>query len=108
MKAEVGMRNTESGEETKYLIFAPLAVRPEMKTRIWAVKPKTGGIIGTVRWFGPWRQYALFPVMNSIYERQCLRDIADFCERKTKEHRSARKSSTTTDLLPLASGEQSL
>lgn len=87
MKSEVGSRKSEVSEETKYLIFVDLQARPEMRTRIWAIKPKTGGIIGQIRWFSSWRQYALFPTQNSVFERQCLRDIADFCERKTKEHR---------------------
>jgi hypothetical protein len=44
-----------------------------------------------VRWYGKWRQYAFFPMPNTVFERQCLRDIANFCEAKTRERRQARR-----------------
>lgn len=49
--------------------------------------------LGTVGWYGPWRQYSFFPnpVLDLVFEKQCLRDIADFCESKTKEHDKRRR-----------------
>jgi len=52
-------------------------------------------VLGEVKWFGCWRQYAFFPFPGTAYERQCLRDIAEFCETKTKEHRAKRHEATT-------------
>jgi hypothetical protein len=47
-------------------------------------------MLGEVRWFGRWRCYAFYPEPDTLYERQCLRDIADFCEARTREHRESK------------------
>ena len=63
------------------------------KTKVWAVEAKEDGAkLGEVRWFGRWRGYAFFPI-NAIFEHRCLRDIADFVEGQTKEHRSQKRKS---------------
>jgi hypothetical protein len=51
----------------KYTIFAKL----------------NNGFLGIVKWHIPWRRYCLFPI-NGVFEYKCLRDIADFCEDRTK------------------------
>ncbi|KKM91198.1 hypothetical protein LCGC14_1230900 [marine sediment metagenome] len=63
------------------------------KTSIWEVIPKDADHtrIGEVRWFGRWRKYAFFPLSETVFEQVCLRDIADFCETKTKEHKQRKK-----------------
>ena len=43
--------------------------------------------LGEVKWFGRWRGYAFFPELYTIYEQKCMREIADFIEAQTKEHR---------------------
>jgi len=51
-------------------------------------KTKTHGVystlhgdkLGTVKWFGRWRQYAFFPEPGTIWNRDCLREVADFIE----------------------------
>lgn len=56
------------------------------KTERWEVETLTGNLLGHVRWHGAWRQYA-FDSLLSVYEPRCLRDIANFCETKTREYR---------------------
>jgi len=58
------------------------------KTRTWIIKSLFGESLGTVKWFGSWRQYSFFPHAGTVYERECLRAIADFCEKRTLEHRA--------------------
>jgi len=36
--------------------------------------------LGEVRWFGRWRQYAFFPESNTVFEKQCMKDITNFLE----------------------------
>lgn len=61
-------------------------------TNIWHVMPLAGGNrIGQVRWYGPWRKYTFWPEPNCVFEEQCLRDIAAFCETQTKDHRLGKK-----------------
>jgi len=48
-------------------------------------------VFGQVRWFPRWRRYSFFPYPDQVFESSCLRDIADFCERETRECRSMRR-----------------
>jgi hypothetical protein len=58
------------------------------KTETWVVKTLQGAVrLGIVKWFGPWRQYSFFPDPETAWERECLRTVADFCERSTLEYR---------------------
>lgn len=61
-------------------IFIELVGKSESgKTSIFDVCDKRyGGSLGTIRWFGRWRQYAFFPEDDTIYSAGCLDDIADF------------------------------
>lgn len=61
---------------------------PSGKTQTWNVYAKGGEApLGEVKWFGRWRCYAFFPRSDTVFERTCLRDLANFCELKTAEHR---------------------
>ena len=62
---------------------------PERATQRWTIVTTDGEIdLGEVKWFGKWRCYAYFPLNDSVYEKQCLRDIAAFCETKTNKQRA--------------------
>jgi hypothetical protein len=61
------------------------------KTATYAVLTLDGVTLGVVRWMGRWRKYAYWPANYTVYEQECLRVIADFCERKTSEHNASRK-----------------
>lgn len=64
------------------------ANHPQRKTKIWLVENKTNGShLGEVRWQGAWRQYCFFPADDCVFEKNCLRRIADYCEARTIEHR---------------------
>jgi len=73
-------------DEAKWIRFREVAATG--KTQRWLVETLTGVTIGTVHWWGAWRQYCFSPEANTIYERQCLRDIAQFCESRTRATRT--------------------
>lgn len=62
--------------------------RPDLKTKFWRVQPigDPDLMLGYVKWFGRWRRYAFFPAPSCVFEKDCLRALADFCELKTREH----------------------
>jgi len=64
-------------------------------TEVWRIverQPFTlGPTLGYVKWFGKWRQYSFYPEPNTIFEHNCLRNIASFCEVMTALHRDALK-----------------
>lgn len=62
------------------------------KTHFWTVVPKSDGPeIGEVKWYAQWRKYCFYAAGYAIFEEVCLREIAEFVEARTREHRAARK-----------------
>lgn len=61
------------------------------KTQRWRVNSIGAEDLGTIKWHGAWHQYAFFPAPATLFERQCLRDIADFCESETGKRRKLPK-----------------
>lgn len=73
----------------RFVLDVPI---PARKTKVWIVATvEQGERLGTIRWHGPWRCYSFYPEPCTVFERQCLRDIADFCEGATYEHRQMKK-----------------
>lgn len=83
-------------EGSKWIEFADCSeIYPYKITKTWFVRTKDDGgfLLGYVKWLGRWRGYAFFPLGETIYEQQCLRDIANFIETENKKHRENRKTS---------------
>lgn len=63
------------------------------KTQLWEVVPTAGRgsqAIGVISWYPGWRKYCFSPYPNTVFEQDCLRTIADYCEMKTKQHKEAK------------------
>ena len=57
------------------------------KTKVWrCISIKTSTLLGEVEWHGPWRQYCFFPSDRTIFNKQCLTDIAEFLSNVNTEH----------------------
>lgn len=79
-----------------YVIFLFDGVTESGKTSEYDVVTKDGNDwIGTVSWFGRWRCYVFNAAPGTCFEKTCLRDIADFCERLTKEHNARNRAART-------------
>ena len=64
---------------SKYLEFT--TVERKAKTDVISVESKrTGDILGVIKWFGRWRQYAFFPKTDTIFNTECLNDIVKYIE----------------------------
>jgi hypothetical protein len=73
---------------SKWIEFVNLGVIQGHKTANWRVITKDGrSLLGEVKWFGRWRCYSFFPQPDCVFEKQCLRDIAEFCDAQTTAHR---------------------
>jgi len=69
-----------------------IEITPNPKTKVWEVVTKEeDNFLGIIKWFGRWRKYTFMPSSNSVYEEVCLREIADWIECRTKEHRDAKR-----------------
>lgn len=58
------------------------------KTRQFSVFSRaTSSLLGYVKWWANWRQYCFFP-LNSLFNHECLRQVAQFCQEATTAHKS--------------------
>jgi hypothetical protein len=68
---------------------------PTRKTKIWrVVNAQYNSFLGNVKWYSPWRKYCFAPDDGTVFEQDCLRDIAAFCEDETRAHNAALKAAT--------------
>lgn len=76
------------GHRTKKVLEFTFVELVGRKTNKWIVSNSLNDEpLGDIRWFGRWRQYAFFPLDNLVFEKTCLRSIADFCEFESGAHR---------------------
>jgi len=61
---------------------------PKQKTKKFLVCNKdNGSYLGVVKWFGSFRQYSFFPESDCVFEKTCMRDIADFMDKLMQERK---------------------
>lgn len=73
----------------KYLDAERWPALPGRVTARWGIYSVSGkGLLGTVGWYGPWRQYTFDPVADTTYNVGCLQDIARFLAAQNQEHRN--------------------
>ena len=78
--------------ESKYLDFCVYPPAYGRKTVEVDVRSKSSDFrLGTIHWYGPWRQYTFSPNDGTTFNKACLREIASYCEQLTQEHRTAAK-----------------
>ncbi len=75
----------------KWIVMTPMPVDKGRRTLRWRVGSVDGGLLGFVEWHSPWRCYSFFPQAETLYEKTCLRDLADWCEKATADHLAARR-----------------
>ncbi len=90
---------------SKWIRFSEAQVPARLRTRIWLVKTLDAQDreLGLVRWYAPWRRYAFYPgqplhplsvgfhgARATIFEAQCLRDLAAFLDWATAERKAER------------------
>ena len=66
--------------EYEYIRVRHVADSPSGKTSIWHVETRYGDTLGSIRWFGRWRQYTFWPSPETLYSAGCLTDLADFIQ----------------------------
>jgi hypothetical protein len=47
--------------------------------------------LGWIRFYPRWRKYAFYPNSGTLYESDCLHDIANFCADETRTWRTTKK-----------------
>ena len=78
----------------KYLHAASPTASKTGKTKEWLIYSGKDGadtLIGHVSWFGRWWRYAFYPEDDTVFEQGCMRELADFCELQTENHKKQLK-----------------
>ncbi len=58
------------------------------KTRCWLVRSRNDGtLLGSVEWYGPWRQYNFDPCGDTTFNSGCLLDIVAFLKKETQRQK---------------------
>lgn len=91
--------------EGKFLNFDDKGIVSKgAKTRKFAVTSQyNGSLLGYVKFFAQWRQYTFFP-LNCILNKDCLREVADYCVELTTAHREKRKAFPAPLEVPVVEG----
>jgi len=68
-----------------YIHFEKSKNHPHLKTEIWyCLNNKSNSILGTIKWYGTWKQYCFLPDL-AIFNKGCLLDIIDFLNQLNKK-----------------------
>lgn len=74
----------------EYLVAANVPAEGR-KTFIADIRSNEGVLLGQVKWYGAWRQYAFYPEPDTIFNAGCLQDLDEFLQRVTIAHREKRR-----------------
>lgn len=57
------------------------------RTDVFQIVAKADSLtLAEIRWYGPWRRYALFPRPETVWEVTCLREVASLLVSLTHAH----------------------
>lgn len=71
---------------TKYITYVEMPAYRKIKTKIFeVVSTSNRETLGTIKWYGPWRQYVFFPESETIWNTTCLQDINNFISELMKD-----------------------
>jgi len=73
----------------KWIKFSRPRKSKSGKTKIWKGLSSYDDSLGEIAWYGRWRKYAFSPEIYTVYEQDCLRKIAEFCEDESKKLRKS-------------------
>jgi len=73
----------------KWIKIMEIGTSKTGKTKIFEVvtNEEKMQILGYIKWDGPWRKYTFQPTPDTKFEETCMRDIADFIQEQTKQHK---------------------
>lgn len=69
-----------------YLEFKQVPYEGKTK-RFEVISIKHGYSLGRISWYGAWRQYIFSPASETVWNRECLKDIQDFLQQLMDERK---------------------
>ena len=80
-------------DEIKYEYFRVVRMprEPGRKTDVYEVVSREETFLGTLQWYGPWRQYCFFPEYDTVWSAGCLRDVQAFLDGLAEERKKGER-----------------
>lgn len=79
----------------EYITFRK-ADQQNPKTEVWKVVSEGEAFdLATIKWYGPWRKYCLFPDGDVIFDAKCLTRITTFINELMGRRDESRKKKKT-------------
>jgi hypothetical protein len=64
--------------ESKYLVIKEMTTGYVGVTKVFGVFSKSSGVLlGTIKWYGPWRAYAFHPEGGTVWSPDCLECVKE-------------------------------
>ena len=63
---------------TSKWIYFELYHKGEKTYKWYVLSRKNDAVLGEIKWYGPWRQYAFFPVIGTVFNPDCMDHISKF------------------------------
>lgn len=76
--------------ESEYLTFQDASNELLKTKRLLVISKKHGMVLGEVRWFGSWRQYAFFPRPETVWNTGCMADVQKVIGLLMEERKASR------------------
>jgi hypothetical protein len=78
--------------QSKWVYFQYWGKSYSGKTDNWEVRAnERHTFLGFVRWRSTWRRYCFYPAADTVFEEDCLSDIAAFLREQTIQHKAKLK-----------------
>jgi hypothetical protein len=78
--------------QSQWVYFAYLGKSDNGKTDNWEVRANERNVfLGFVRWRSTWRRYCFYPAADTMFEEDCLSDIAAFLREQTIQYKAKLK-----------------
>lgn len=75
-------------KKMKWIYIKEAPIEKGRKTKVFLVNSMgENSFLGLIKWYSHWRKYCFFPAEQTIFEWDCLCDIAEFCKEQTKEYK---------------------
>lgn len=73
---------------SKYLGFCYRGKSDSGKTEKYNVYNKVHGmLLGEIKWHGAFRKYGFFPILETVFDSQCLKEIGEFLDKMMRERK---------------------
>jgi hypothetical protein len=84
------------GEEGAFvserLIYLEQETSPSRLTKVWKLISVVGEVeLGVISWYSQWRRFVFRPAIATMFDAECLGEIARFCATQTEVRKLERE-----------------